>query len=260
MRIRVFSDLHLEHAPWQADVAGADLVVAAGDIGHGEEGARWLARLGVPVVYVAGNHEHWGGELAEAAVRLRAACAATPVRFLEREAAVLGGVRFLGCTLWADYRGLDPAVVGPAERGFNDFRRIRAGGRPLRVADLVAEHRRARAWLEAALAEPFDGPTVVVTHHAPSYASWPGGDKPARYACASDLETLVRAAAPALWVHGHIHHRLDYRIGATRVVCNPRGYAGSDPGVGWDPCFTVELETARPLQDAGLKGAAAPLS
>lgn len=260
MRILVFSDLHLERAPCALDAARADLVVAAGDISHGLEGVRWLARLGRPVVFVAGNHEHWGDDLGGTAARLRAACAGTPVRLLEREAAVIGGVRFLGCTLWADYRDGDPDVVGPAEARFNDFRHIRAGGRPLRAADLVAEHRAARAWLARTLAEPFDGPTVVVTHHAPSYASWPGPDKPARYACASDLEGLMRAHAPVLWIHGHIHHHMDYRIGPTRVVCNPRGYEDTDPGVGWDPAFVVELDPARGLQKEGLKDAAASLS
>jgi hypothetical protein len=28
----------------------------------------------------------------------------------------------------------------------------------------------------------------------------------------------------ALWIHGHVHTAQDYRLGETRVLCNPRGY------------------------------------
>ena len=31
-----------------------------------------------------------------------------------------------------------------------------------------------------------------------------------------------------LWTHGHMHDPLDYMIGDTRVVCNPRGYVGEE--------------------------------
>jgi Icc-related predicted phosphoesterase len=52
---------------------------------------------------------------------------------------------------------------------------------------------------------------------------------------------VVAELQPLLWVHGHIHHRADYRLGSTRVVCNPRGYP-EEPGEGFDPQKVVELE------------------
>ncbi len=76
-------------------------------------------------------------------------------------------------------------------------------------------------------AQPFDGKTVVVTHHAPS----PRSVHP-RYAqdlltpaFASDLEGLMDASRVALWIHGHTYEAFDYRVHGTRIVCNPRGYA-----------------------------------
>ncbi|MGT2431915.1 hypothetical protein ACU4HD_30445 [Cupriavidus basilensis] len=39
-------------------------------------------------------------------------------------------------------------------------------GVPFSAERAEDEHKRARGWLDAALSEPFDGKTVVVTHHA----------------------------------------------------------------------------------------------
>lgn len=58
-------------------------------------------------------------------------------------------------------------------------------------------------------------------------------------AYASNLEALIEARGPALWVHGHIHTSSDFRIGATRIVCNPRGYPGIESG--FNASLTVDL-------------------
>ena len=93
-------------------------------------------------------------------------------------------------------------------------------------------HNESLAFLEDAFAEPFDGPTVVVTHHAPSRLSIHkdfGGDR-LNAAFASELDSLIARWQPHLWIHGHVHRSCDYSTGKTRVVCNPRGYDGGDKG------------------------------
>jgi Icc-related predicted phosphoesterase len=104
-------------------------------------------------------------------------------------------------------------------------------------------------WVHVAL--PSDSAELqqrcVVTHHAPSARSLRGdyteGLTPAMYA--SDLEPLVLAYQPELWLHGHVHRSSDYMIGAARVVCNPRGYFGHEvnPEFRWGKLIEV---TARP--------------
>ena len=118
----------------------------------------------------------------------------------------------------------------------NDYRLIRVAGasyRRIRAADTVALHRDHRRWLEARLAEPFDGDTVVVTHHAPHPAClgrFEGGSLAAAYA--SDLTDLIEAHRPALWLHGHTHVPSDLTVGATRVLNVSIGYP---PGVDGSP-------------------------
>jgi Icc-related predicted phosphoesterase len=59
-------------------------------------------------------------------------------------------------------------------------------------------------------------------------------------AYASDLDQFVENSQVALWIHGHIHEQQDYTIGATQVVCNPRGYP-DEPNGDFIPDFVVEI-------------------
>jgi predicted phosphodiesterase len=244
MRIRVLSDLHLEAAPFDPPPAAADLVVLAGDIDNGPAAVEWAAAaFDAPVIYVAGNHEPYDGEFHATQTALRTAAAGTNVRVLDCGEAVLDGVRFLGCTLWTDF-----ALYGEAGRQLAlekyggwlvDFRAIGWGDRRFAVDDSVGLHRSHRAWLTARLAAPFPGRTVVVTHHpphpgsiAPKFAT-----HPLNPAFVSNLEDLMGRAP--LWIHGHTHTVLDYRVRGTRVVCNARGYPGEQTG--FVPDLVVEV-------------------
>jgi predicted phosphodiesterase len=244
MRIRVLSDLHLEVAPFDPPAAAADVVVLAGDIHNGPAGVEWAkATFTEPVLFVAGNHEPFDTEFHATAAALRAAAAGSNVRVLDCDETVLGSARFLGCTLWSDF-----ALYGPSGRDVAmeslrriapDFRVIAFGDRRFTTGDWLALHRAHRAWLEARLAEPHDGPTIVVTHFLPHPASIAPrfATHPLNPAFASDLQPLVARAT--LWIHGHSHAASDYRAGGARVVCNPRGYPGEPTG--FRPDFVVTI-------------------
>ena len=135
--------------------------------------------------------------------------------------------------------------MSAARAGLNDHRRITWAKEPqwlrFRPQEALLLHRRSAAFIAAELAKPFAGPTVVVTHHAPH----PGSVHP-RYAddmlsaaFVSDLSSIIEAGQPALWVHGHVHASFDYRVGATRVLCNPHGYGAENPD--FEPRLVVEV-------------------
>ncbi len=242
MRIQLVSDIHLEFKGLDLPVEGADVLVAAGDIGVGAAGLRWLAQLGCPVVYVAGNHEYWGEDLARFPHTLGELSAGTDVHFLENEVLEFAGIRFLGCTLWTDFHGGDRALMREIGALMNDFRYIARGGSALAPEDLVEINRASTAWLEAALQTPFPGRTVVVTHHAPLMRSWyDRPDNPLRYAYCNALDELLARHGIDLWIHGHIHQVSDYTAYGVRVVCNPRGYATHREVPGFDPVKTLDL-------------------
>jgi predicted phosphodiesterase len=257
-KIRVMSDVHVEFGDLSVPSVAADVAVLAGDIHVGLAAAVWAddlaKKLDIPVVLIAGNHEfygtrrrgeHLGGVIDD--LRAAAAASAGRVTFLERETAIVAGVRFVGCCLWTDF-GLfgDPAeAMAHAENLMNDFRIIayRPGAR-FTANDARREFLLAKAFIGAELSKPFDGRTVVVTHHLPSIRSVPARFKSDVLSAvyASHLDALVEASGAALWVHGHTHDSADYVIGGTRVICNPRGYYGYELNRRFDPKLIVTVD------------------
>ncbi|HYD76599.1 metallophosphoesterase [Ramlibacter sp.] len=260
MKLHVLSDLHLSRGGLELPPTDADVVVLAGDIARPEAAMAWARRIDRPVLYVAGNHEFYGGTLAGTRAQLVAQAADSPIHVLDDSAVELGGVRFLGSTLWSDFRlfgdgqARDDAVA-QALRFMRDFQRIHLDEDRQQVftpLDSAALFERHAAWLDHALAQPFDGPTVVITHHAPSAASVePRFADSALSACfASNADHLLRGGRAALWIHGHMHHSVDYQLEGTRVICNPRGYANAE-GVPENPHFDPGLVVEVPHHARG---------
>ena len=248
MRLRVLSDLHHEYFPngrRELPQAASDVIVLAGDIHEHLQGLHWAREEfpDTPILYVAGNHEFYHSDLPELTQSMRNLAQALDIHFLEKDALILGGIRFLGATLWTDFQlyGEDAAqrAQEQAQRLMPDFNTVDYFTQPF-TPEMSRELCEASCeWLEAELAQPFAGPSVVITHHAPSARSIP-----ARYvgdtlspAFASNLEHLVERCD--LWIHGHVHECLDYRIGKARVVANPGAYPREDSG--FDPCRVIEL-------------------
>lgn len=251
MRIWILSDLHLELDPWAPpEGVVADVLVLAGDIHRGTRAIKWMKtfREALPdnIIYVAGNHEHYREILPRALRELRAA-RLLGLHFLENSSVVIAGVRFLGATLWSDCQILgDKTATLRCARYMNDYRAIRtSSSTELSPTDTCKWHEISRAWLARNLDEPFDGPTVVVTHHAPSLRSISAEYKedPGTGFFASNLESLLDARA-TLWIHGHTHASCDYTHCGTRVVANPAGYlrpSGVRENLDFAPRLVVEL-------------------
>lgn len=231
MKIHLLSDLHTEAGVYGLTETDADVLVLAGDIAEGMYAINWAGQAtDRPVVMVLGNHEFYGARGLDFVDKLREQAERYPhLRVLEKDQSVIGGVRFLGTTLWADFElfGDRRRATSWAQELITDYAAIRTtpGYRKLTPADTIRWHEASVAWLREQLAVAHDGPTVVVTHHAPSARSLRDGHEEDLWspAYASHLDDLVAASGAAAWLHGHTHRSLDYRIGGTRVVCNPRG-------------------------------------
>ncbi|MEO8837708.1 MAG: metallophosphoesterase [Herbaspirillum sp.] len=249
MRLAVLSDLHLTVADMPPPKLDCDLVILAGDIARPEQGIAWAKQFPQPVIYIPGNHEFYGSNLKATYAALKQHAAGTHIHVLDQDQFQLNGVRFLGCTLWSDFRLADD----PAERTkavelslkFNrDFTRIKqdedsdALFSPARSAELFDA---SVQWLESQFAQPFTGTTVVVTHHAPALGSINPrfAGSPLNASFVSNLEAQIQRWKPALWIHGHLHDSYDYSVGDTRVLCNPRGYARD--GVAENAVFNPQL-------------------
>jgi Icc-related predicted phosphoesterase len=242
VRINYFSDIHLEFGALKAPDTDADIVIAAGDIGISTQGVEWLKTFNKPVVYIAGNHEFYTHEYQQTLQLIRKQCAGSNVHFLENNCFIFQGVRFLGCTLWTDLFVEGEKTAEALGKTLNDFRRIKFAERPFDAVQFSQLHQSSKTWLEQELAQPFSGKTVVVTHHAPSLWSWNDTAYALKkLAYCNDMKPLLHEHEIAAWFHGHVHSQIDYRIAGARILCNPRGYAGSKVAPRFDQNKTVDI-------------------
>lgn len=278
MFIQLLSDLHFEVDPTFKPMPAprANVLVLAGDIGgqgRGDGSGSKLNRdnpyglnafsptLGnwpSPVLYVPGNHEYDGADVDNTHTALQQECAALGITWLDREVVIIDGVRFIGSTLWTDFEALSQwpdDMPGAMTRNMSMREKsYRAASHHLKmtgttrfgeafdapaVAALSREH---QTWLAAALAQPFIGKTVVVTHFAPSLKSADPrfGISPGTAGFCNHLDALVGQAN--VWMHGHLHCRLDYQLNGCHVMANPLGYAKRGEQIGFDGGRLIEVE------------------
>ena len=225
----------------------------------------------VPVLFVPGNHEYDGQDFDEAHARLRQTCERLDIHWLERTCIVRDGVRFVGTTLWSDFDALGPlagstlAPNPPAhalpggystqlkarEKAFRaaDFYLRKTGttrhGAPWLAAQVREQALLCQDWLREALAQPHDGPTVAVTHFAPSLRSADPryGQVPGTAGFCNALDALLPHAQ--LWLHGHLHCPSDYVQGGCRVLANPLGYANKGEQARFVSTMTIEVPQVR---------------
>lgn len=277
--------------------ADADVVVAAGDIGHGRHAVEFLRQAfrDKPVIYVTGNHDYWSGEIYSIHRKIRETAKDSNINFLQDgESIEIDGVIFCGSTLWTNYKLKSGNNLYHAEGAMNDFSliqiqdqksfgaqfkwdmheanrlmndfkkiRLRPGSsrgykreeypRKLKATDLLNIHDNHVHSIEMnmTIAHAQSKPLVCVTHHAPSVESlflYDGATRenyeiqPIDTCYASDLEHLMkREDAPKLWIHGHTHISVDYQVGGTRIVSNPKGYSDYSEETGWEIGKFVEI-------------------
>ena len=248
MKLHVLSDLYVEFGQFDPPEVNADTVILAGDIHVRKKGLLWALEKfkDKPVLYVLGNHEYYGKAIPRLREQLKEQAAGTNIQILENETVKIDDVTFLCCTLWTDFNLFDDPRSARLEatQVMTDYKKIRVSPRyrTLRPIDTLGIHKNSINWLRKEVEEYKDQKLVIVTHHAPS-----GLSVPDRYredilnaAFASELDKFVASSGADLWIHGHLHAQKDYKIGNTRVICNPRGYSDK-PNKEFIPDLVIEI-------------------
>ena len=199
------------------------------------------------VIYIMGNHEYYHSDFATALTDVRRKLAhLSNLYIMERDVKVIGDVTFIGGTLWTDMNNSDLLTLYHMRTMMNDFRVITNSTTPVhfktsegefrtRVGkfspeDAVSEHVKMKQYIQSVVQGNHDTKYVVVGHHSPSRLSTHEmykNDTVMNGGYSSDMDDFIQDHPQIrLWTHGHTHHEFDYMIGKTRVMCNPRGYAG----------------------------------
>ena len=229
MRLQLLSDIHLEfHQDGgrafieSLDPEGVDVLVLAGDVTVADripDALRLVCQHygNATVLYVHGNHEFYGTSRPNVITWTKQAVKANPnLRWLDCDHVVVDGRRFLGAPLW--FR--DDLNAHQYRRGMTDFHVIKGF-----TSWVFKENDRAVKFLRSEMRQG----DIVITHHLPSPRSispyFKNSSLNAFFVCNMEREMIEHK--PALWLHGHTHASLDYRLGDTRVLCNPLGYPHS---------------------------------
>lgn len=256
MKVAIASDIHLEFGTLDIqNTENADVLILAGDICTAKDFRNRdstnkysvnyhdffdrAASQFPHVLYVLGNHEHYGNDMAYTAQNLRDRLAdRTNIRILEKESIVIDGVTFLGTTLWTSLNNRDPFTMWRIPNLMSDFTQIKLNVRkdlihndPPRLTPDVwcDEHDRCRKFLDTNIKANTDK-VVVITHFTPSFKSCAPeymNDGVMNGAYHTELHNFIWDNPQVkLWFHGHTHSDVEYEINQTKVVCNPRGYIG----------------------------------
>ena len=277
MNITLVSDLHLDISGY-LDLPGGDVLILAGDICEVKELRKEFHQTKVldrepgafpcydffnfvvpkykKVFMVLGNHEHYRGRFDKTYDELKS-MVPDNVTLLEKECFEYEGVLFLGATLWTDLNKGDPITVYTIKSFMNDYRVIQnfypAKGlyHKLTPDHTVEEHRKTKEYFKFVLEEnraTKNLPVVVITHMAPSFQSVNRKFKHegvTNGGYASEMsEFILDNPEIKVWVHGHMHDPVDYKIGDTRILANPRGYIPYE-GDEFIPGFYFEVDNGK---------------
>jgi Icc-related predicted phosphoesterase len=240
MRVKVVSDLHLEFLDYfsykavlESIAEGSfDVLVMAGDICSKVDILEDICNRfrGKEIVYVLGNHEFYGETRDRVLWRVRGVADKCPwLHVLENETVTLGGIRFVGCTLW--FRHAPYPEFG--DLNLSDFSQIK---------DIYSWIYPVAEGSFSYLKETVKKGDFVVTHHLPHPGSIHRryfGNPLNRYFL-HDIRDIVELQEASYWAHGHTHDSFSYIARKTMVVCNPAGYQGEN--IHFNPGFCVEVD------------------
>jgi Icc-related predicted phosphoesterase len=231
MKLAALNDLHLDYLSgmerklfyhklqeWKAANKDCNIVLLAGDVSeidsyHYIEILKELNDTFEYKIYITGNHEYCKNTIKdgdETIIHIVSTYLEN-FHFLNNSEATIAGQRFIGGT------GFYPDCKNDyLKRNFYDYRVIR------KPEPSVYESNQAFKDI-LATATPND---IVLSHHAPSYDSVHKDFENSITNCffVNDIEDIVKEKQPKLFLHGHMHNKFDYKLGNTRVYCNPLGY------------------------------------
>jgi len=265
MKFKLLSDLHLEFfrgAPlWEPTPTDEDkdtVLLLAGDVHLGHKALPWLEKMCerfYDVVYILGNHEFYNNEWFD--VKNFWANAEMPINFtfLDDDVYYIDNVRIIGGTLWTEVT--DPFMVWQGPKVMADYQVIgikkfiapgftKVEGNPnrkLTVNDTTGAHIQTRDFIIYELQKPWNGKTIVMTHHMPHPECVAERFKRSNLNCffMTNLDDILEKYDIDYWVCGHTHNSFDVEVHDTRILCNPMGYHGVELNQDFNEGLVFEL-------------------
>jgi len=258
MKIRLVSDLHLSELigtiyllPVLSDDSQTILIIA-GDLSEFNKPSTYLpflddvAKRFMEVFIILGNHEPMGSNIDD--VSYEKVIKKQNYHNVHTNKLIMKNekIAIIGRTLWTSFDDENPITELKSYLKLKDFKRIKIGknDRKLTVKDLLDLHYKQKKELFDEIDEYIEkGYTIIaVSHHHPSLKSLNPkyGTHAFNHDLATNLEDKIKKRPEILyWFCGHIHKRISYIIGDTKLECNPKGHP--DEVSGWNPKLYFDI-------------------
>lgn len=235
MQIQYCSDLHLEfidNRKWiltNPIIPKGDILILAGDIvlfneiHQHEKFFDYVSEHFEHTFWIPGNHEYYNSDISKRIGSFEEQIRDN-VTLLNNTVKTIDGVRLVFSTLWS-HISFDKQFI--IQQSLSDFRVIQNNEKRLTVDDYNQIHAESRLFLGEALKSQTDMPTVVITHHPPTFINYP--DKYANSAIneafGTEMSNFIEESEIDYWIYGHHHCNVpDFAVGKTKLVTNQLGY------------------------------------
>lgn len=240
MLIRPISDIHINiksnygYTPSKLETDIDTVLIIAGDIGTPYLFKEWVSGFHhrfKSVIAILGNHDYYRMTIERAPSKWKEAVESLDnVHIMHNNFIDMEGIRIVGGTLWTNLGTLNPTELNTIKRHMNEYKKVRAGAGYSKITTNVILREFMTTWntIKDAVNSADGLSTVAVVHHSPFKESVlpEFSNDDCKWAYVSDMadDLLGMARVPDIIIHGHLHRHMDYNIGDTRVIANPRGH------------------------------------
>lgn len=235
MKIQYYSDLHLEFRENKEFLKAkplypnGDILLLAGDIvpfavmGKHCDFFDYVSDNFKEVYWVPGNHEYYHSDIADKEASFHEKIK-TNMHLLNNKQIALNGVNIIFSTLWSN---ISPQSEWKMKQSISDFSLIKINGNKLTPAAFNILHQQCLTFLKQAIQNIGNTPTVIVTHHVPTFLNYPEQYKnnPLNEAFVVELHDIILNSSANYWIYGHHHSNApSFTIGKTQLLTNQLGY------------------------------------
>lgn len=235
MTIQYCSDLHLEFSQNKKFIAKyplvpkGDLLLLAGDIvpfaviKEQDDFFNYIADNFEQTYWLPGNHEYYHSDITNKGGTIKEAIRSN-VFLVNNNTVQLKEVQLIFSTLWS---AISPANYVSMQNRMADFSTIQYNREKFTPHNYNEQHQQGKNFIVQALTNNTTVPTIVVTHHIPTFLNYPVKYKRdiLNEAFAVELHDLIEQSNIDYWLYGHHHFNTpDFFIGKTQLLTNQLGY------------------------------------
>jgi len=253
MKIQIASDLHLEflkNREWIENnplIPNGNVLLLAGDIVSDKKKKKandffkTIDKKFEKVIYTMGNHEFYNGEIDYAYPNYKKNLTDKIIK-LNNQSLIIEDIKIIASVLWTN---IPNKYATEISEKMNDYKLIyhknNYDEKYYNSTDYTNNiNELSIKFIKNELEKNFEGKIIILSHHVPCFISSTKNALDCAYY--NDLENLIIEHNNIfLWAFGHIHKKIDKKIGNARILSNPLGYVDEQEHINFDRSLIIEI-------------------